>query len=81
MYENRNSHGAPQLLHGNFDLITNMTEGVILMDIRSFDEWVNNLIDEEKGTILMYRIGDDKHGIPLKDFIKTASRFIIPKAY
>ena len=51
------------------------------MVIRSFNEWVNNLTDEEKQTIVMYRIGDDKHGIPLKDSIKTASRFIIPKAY
>ncbi len=55
----------------------------IIMTIRPFDvdKWVKSLTDEEKETMLMYHVGDDKHGIPLKDFIKNASRFIIPKAY
>jgi len=47
------------------------------MTIRPFDEWVNSLTDEEKEEMILYRIGDNKHGIRLIDYISRSS-FIQP---
>lgn len=47
------------------------------MTIVSFDEWVNSLTDDEKQKAVLYRIGDDTHGIRLTDYLSGLS-FIQP---